>query len=69
MRLCRTGVEIKDAAGNHIRFENCGLPTVQAVMVGVIECHFCLEHAAEARRYVESQGVEKITSIQQRIFA
>jgi hypothetical protein len=64
---CRTSVEIKDGAGEFLRFEACGKPTFASVLVGGVLCHYCLEHAAAARRFVESQGNEAIAEIQRRM--
>lgn len=62
-RTCRTGVDDPARPGS---FKDCGKPVTQQVLVGHVVCHYCDEHAAAARRYVESQGQAKIAEIQSR---
>lgn len=45
-------------------FQACGKPSTEAVAVGLRVCHYCAEHAAAARRFVEQQGQSKIVGIQ-----
>jgi hypothetical protein len=64
--FCRTNVSVKDEAGNHVRFKGCGKPVMSYVLVGHIECGYCLEHAMAAQEYVAKQGQKAIGEIQKR---
>jgi hypothetical protein len=58
--LCRTNVP---SGGG---FAPCGKPAPFGVRVGLVNCHYCQEHAEAARRFVEGIGVEGIAEIQRR---
>lgn len=64
MENCQTSVE---TGLNEPMFRACGKPATESVSVGVKMCHYCAEHAADARGYVESQGNAKIAELQHRM--
>lgn len=62
-RLCRSSVE----TGLESRpFRPCGQPATEAVRVGSMLCHYCGQHAAAARRFVEQMRSRDIVDIQRR---
>lgn len=58
-RTCRTSVP----AGNG-DFKECGKPAIESVAVGVHVCHYCEQHAADARAFVKKQGQDRIREMQ-----
>jgi hypothetical protein len=68
MSVCQTSVRVPDPIDRRsYRFVACGRPTTQRVTVGYQKRWYCDEHAAAARRLIESQGQAAIVDIQCRV--
>lgn len=64
MRTCRTSTRVLPDNGIDYHFVACGKPATQSVLVGLMLSHYCDEHAAAARRFVEKQGQASIIGTQ-----
>lgn len=46
------------------QFKDCGKLATESVQVGEQICHYCAEHAEQAREFVRQQGQARIAQIQ-----
>ena len=67
MSLCKTSVRVPTNGFNGFRFAGCGKVATETVYVGAMLCHYCAEHAAEARAFNSRMGADKVADIHRRM--